>query len=256
MSNTRDVKAFRQNQATKLVRFADLIRRHVDGNIDTGPIYKAIAQLRNMDYVPQAKDGTRKSSYWGYEIEGFTVPITTLRHVRPSNVTHAEFVLNMQVVADYEVWDDMSDPFLKLNFNVMVRGIAQSAETKIHYMGFHIDRHIDKDESEEPHPVYHIQYSPNPSNHKNFDYGSVLHLDTPRIVHYPMDFILGMGFLLSNFSPTKFDNLLNDGAFVNMYREHQNRVWKPYSQSVAAHWPYDIGSIIWKPSTILCPFLA
>ena len=74
-------------------------------------------------------------------------------------------------------------------------------------------------------------------------------------MHYPMDFILGIGFLTSNFFPTAFDVLLDDAIFTGLYREYQERLWKPYAHTMANHWDYDRAKIVWKPTSTICPFI-
>lgn len=253
MNISKEVKAFRAEKASELLRMADVLRRVVDPALDTQAIVKAATQLRDYNYIPSLRDGSRNANNWGYTIEDFVLPVTTDRHIKPDGVSKLELSLDMSIIANSKDWMTYSDPLLEMNFSVTVRGIKQSEKSTFHYLGFHIDRHIEDGSSEEPHPIYHIQYCVNPLAKGDFDYGSVLHLDTPRVMHYPLEFILGIGFLTSNFFPLAFDELLNDGTYVNLYRKYQEGIWRPYSHTLADKWPFDKSKITWGPVTNLCP---
>lgn len=251
MSVSSSAMHFREKRASELDLIAKLLDKYFSGLIATYPIYKAINQLREISYIPALKDGSTNPNCWGYEIEEFRIPVETTRHVRPQNIKQVELILTMKLVADFKEWESLSDPLCELHFNVIIRGIAE----KTCYSGFHLDRHNDKLLSHEPHPIYHLQYSSNPYHDPAFDYGGTLYLDTPRIMHYPMDFILGMGFLTSNYAPKIFNQLLEDGTFTNLYKLYQEKLWKPVAHSLADHWPYNKGEIIWKPTSVICPYI-
>ncbi|MGN6602470.1 MAG: hypothetical protein ACTHK8_08450 [Ginsengibacter sp.] len=248
---SKEIIGFRQQRATELLLIEKVIKRVLGNGIKTDPILRAVNQLKDEQFVPSLKDGTQKPEFWGYEIEDFTIPVATDKHVRPIGITNLEMILNMKVIANSAEWTTLSDPLLEMHFNVIIRGIG----TETHYLCFHIDRHDPGDNTTEPHPIYHLQYVVNPYKVNNFNYGSVLQIDTPRIMHYPMDFILGVGFLTSNFFPIAFECLLDDGTFANLYKEYQERLWKPFVHSLADHWPFIKQNIVWKPTTLLCPYM-
>lgn len=252
MSVSKHTMHFREKRASELESTARLLDKVFQGTINSYPIYKAASQLRNQNFIPSLKDGTTNPECWGYEIEDFTIPVDAVRHIRPSGIKNVELILNLRLVANYKEWETMTDPLCDLNFNVVIRGVGEQTC----YSGFHIDRHFEESHSTEPHPIYHLQYSTNPTDDPNFNWGSTLYLDTPRIMHYPMDFILGIGFLTASYTPSKYENLISDGTFANLYRKYQERIWKPFTHSLADHWtPFNSGEIVWKPTSILCPYL-
>ncbi len=251
MSIPKNIMLFREKRASELRMVAKSLEKTIGGGINTSPILQAAKQLEDINFIPTLKDGTRDPNFWGYEIEDFIIPVETIKHIRPKGIKDVSITLNMKVIANSNEWLTLSDPLADLNFNVLIRGIG----TESCYAGFHIDRHDMNLVSTEPHPIYHLQYMVNPLDSDDFNYGSVLHLDTPRIMHYPMDFILGMGFLTSNFYPTAFEVLLDDGIFTSLYKEYQERIWKPFAHTMANHWDFDKANIIWKPTSTLCPYL-
>lgn len=249
MAVSKNTMHFREERATQLEQMAKLLEDCI-GNINTGPIYQASSQLRDETKIPALKGGIFNPDVWGYEIEDFEIPLDTLKHVKPHTINSGNVTLNLKVRANVNAWNDMNDPFLELNFNVNIKGIGD----KVYHFGFHIDRHDMTTTPTEPHPIYHIQYNLNPNNSKGFDYGSIMYIDTPRLLHFPLDFILGVGFLTSNFFPTAFSLLSEERAFIKLNTQYQERIMKPYFHTLANHWkPFQQADVTWQPVSDLCP---
>ncbi len=157
-------------------------------------------------------------------------------------------------MSDFRNWENIKDPFCELSFNVTIKGLNPKSEEGVHYFGFHLDRHHESQISEEIHPTYHLQYVLNPKSIEDFNYGSSLNLDAPRFLHYPMDLILGITYLIANFQPTNYANLISDRETRNIIKEYQNNIWKPYSFTISNHWQNDGSSIDWDKLAI-CPYL-
>ena len=94
-------------------------------------------------------------NYWGYEIEDFALPVQTIKHIRPKGINDVSILLRMKIIANYNEWQTLSDPLSDLHFKVVIRGIGNPNC----YTGFHIDRHDPALQANEPHPVYHLQYT-------------------------------------------------------------------------------------------------
>lgn len=217
--------------------------------VNTSPIYTAANQLENNSLADS------NDNLWGYEIKNFKLPVDTLRHVRPKEVKNVELTLNMKLIADLSKWGAMDDPFIDLAFHVTLKSVNLQGAS---YMCFHIDKHDMSKNSEEPHPIYHLQYNPKPKNFEEdeFDYGNVLYLDTPRLPFHPLDFALGLGFIISSFNPQKWDGLMGDRFFKRIYKAYQENILKPYNHSLADHWkPFDSDKINWTATNQLCPYL-
>lgn len=255
MSDKKKITRFRKQRANDLRTIA----RTLEGvfgsergalNIKTTPLITAAKNLEN------GLIGNRmmKGNIWGYEILNFKLPVETLRHIRPKGINKIELTLNMRLEADSDDWGTLNDPLLSLNFNVVLKAITN----KSNYLCFHIDKHDMSKFSAEPHPIYHIQYNPKPKSvsDSDFDYGNILHFDTPRIMHQPLDLVLGIGFLISNFAPSKWNKLIEDKFFKKTYIEYQKNILKPYNHSFANHWnPMNSEDITWNATNHICPFI-
>jgi len=254
------ILSFRKDKASDLRQFGDLMDKYIGSNISS-KISIAQTQLSNENFIPDYVDSKGEiikgnSNYWGYSVNDIELSIETLKHIKPKGFDNATIYLDINLVSDYREWDKINDPFCELSFKVRIKGINNDNKSGIHYFGFHLDRHHESKESNEIHPRYHFQYLQNPFelDENNFDFGSTLHIDTPRIMHYPMDLILGLDFLISNFMPSKYNNLINDRLYVKLIENYQLKIWKPYAHSLANHWSFISNQIQWK-SKLLCPTL-
>lgn len=250
MKVREEIIHFKRERARELQMLGESLEKNIQSGI-SGPIERAVSQLRNPNFILPYKDGSTDSGTWGYEIDDFELDLPNPRHIAPNAVDKLKLTLSIKVIANYADWDNLNDPLRELSFRVRIKGLGDKA----YYSGFHIDRHETLGDEGEIHPIYHLQYIVNPDEEEDFAYGNVLSIDTPRIMHYPMEFVLGIGYLTSNFFPIAYQSLLDDGLYVNLYRGYQERFWKPYSHTLAKYWkPYSEANITWNPMA-LCPFL-
>jgi hypothetical protein len=244
--------SFRNARAQDLRQMISIVEKVVGGDIPSYKVHAAISQLQDKEFIPKLKDESTDESVWGYDIEDFTLPLDTLKHAIPTNIKKGEIILNMKLRGNIDDWDSFKDPFIELVFKVMVRGVGKD---KAYHFGFHIDRH-NGSSSKEPHPIYHLQYNFNPTESSDINLGDLFYIDTPRIMHKPMDFILGVGFLTSNFFPTGFQILSEEREFVKLNNAYQKSVWRPYFHTLANNWkPFDERNIIWNPIQNICPII-
>lgn len=245
-----EIMHFRKERARELQILGTALEKNIQSGVSS-PIETAVSQLKNPDFVLPFKDGSVDRDTWGYEIDDFELDIPNSRHIAPNSVDNLKLNLSLKVIANCADWDNLNDPLRELSFRVKIKGLGD----KTYYSGFHIDRHPFQDNDGEVHPIYHLQYVVNPNEEEDFAYGNVLSIDTPRVMHYPLEFVLGIGYLTSNFFPTAYQLLLEDGHFVNLYKGYQERFWKPYSHTLATYWkPYSEVDITWNPLAV-CPFL-
>ena len=242
--------SFRNERAKDLRQLSQLLSRVVGGDVNTYVLESVISQLQNKDFIPTLKNGSTDENIWGYDIEDFKMPLDTLSHVKPQDITKGEIILNMKLRAKIEHWNTYNDPFVELAYNVMIKGVGN----RTYHFGFHIDKHIANATTKEPHPVYHLQYNFNPTKSSSPNLGDLFYIDTPRIMHKPIDFILGIGFLTSNFYPIAFESLKDEREFVKLQENYQNAIWKPYFHTIANKWkPFQETNIVWNPINDICP---
>ena len=192
--------------------------------------------------------------FWGYTISDikFRVDQSTLKHISPTGFTNVEVIINLDVESKINEWGKLNDPFRSLSFRSLIKG-TNSKTGKVHYLGFHVDRY-DGSETKEIHPLYHLQYVQNSKikSKEEFDHGETLQLDVPRMMHVPVELILGVSIILSNFSPSIYSKLIKERQFVNLCKKYQERIWRPYFNSLENFWIKNPTE--WDPK-LICPYL-
>lgn len=200
------------------------------------------------------KNGLSKEGLWGYTISDITFKVdqSVLRHISPAGFTNVEVIIDLDVESKISEWENLNDPFCSLNFRSLIKG-TNSKTNKLHYLSFHIDRH-NGSETNEIHPLYHLQYVQNckKNEKEEFDHGDTFQLDVPRMMHLPMELILGVSTILSNFSPSKYSELIENRQFVNLCKTYQKYVWHPYFNSLENFWLKN--PMEWDPK-LNCPYL-
>lgn len=129
---------------------------------------------------------------------------------------------------------------------------------------WHLDRDIEsagdeqhsKDQSEidaqgrEIHPLYHLHFGGRVMttmiDKDEADFGDLLLLEPPRLAHPPLDAILALDLLLTNFYPSDRKDLGNDDQYVRLVRTAQERYWRPYAHLCSSAWSTPVAAQ-WKP---------
>lgn len=214
-------------------------------SIDT--IDRAIKALKDEKNLPRFVDETSPELEtitspfsWGYSIKDFILNIDTASSIQyPKSVKNATLIFSIDVVGVFNIsGHDFLDPFKSLEFNIVIDGLSRSS--KNHVFSYHLDRNLKgKNPSNEVHPCYHFHYGGRKlKDYTNKNFGNSLILDMPRIIHYPMDFILGIDFIVSNFSPNLWRTLRRDNRYIRLVKQAQKRVMKPYFGALAQHFGF------------------
>ena len=235
--------AFRQhraNELNELSRYCDKvgIKFGTDGSFT-----RAISLLKDQNHLFSAEGEGSNPSLWGYQIDNLPINITSIpRHTYPS-VKNIHLKLSVSFLADYTMWGKMQDSIYRLNMDIMIVGSDKTGINSV--SSYHLDKHVDNPanpKTHEMHPLYHIQFggskirkTPEGSG-LDIERGKYLYMDPPRLLHYPMDFVLGFDFLLANYFPTAWNNLHRNGQYVSLCKRYQELFWKPYIQTLAKHW--------------------
>lgn len=106
---------------------------------------------------------------------------------------------------------------------------------------WHFDRHITNGNEEavpgsEAHPLYHFQHGGHAMEQHAELLGSSLLLPSPRLPFPPMDAVLSLDFVLSNFSGPCWQGLRDDPTYSRLLRDAQKTHWKPYLEKLASWW--------------------
>lgn len=169
-------------------------------------------------------------------------------------VQNLELIFDMEAYIDFDMLISDKDPIIlnpqndkNFSFNIKIFGNEETdLETKLVYT-LHFDKH-DGSVSPMPHPIYHFQLGGRELKDNITDYGQALFLDSPRIMHHPMEFILGIDFVLSNFFPNIWNNIKREIDYIDVVKKYQIQFIKPYFKSIVNH--FEDSSTIWNPQNI------
>ena len=208
---TRNIKAELQHIA-KL-----LYKNGVCSN--TSPIDKAIGNIKTNN---------------NYNIEQLEISLPDIpRGTIPNGISYLIAVINVSITARDIINDfDIDHQFDAYNFNVHFIGYKNKST-------YHTALHLDYDHSDKSeiiHPWFHLTFGSNDLKDKN--HGELMLLPTPRVPMWPMDFFIGIDFILSNFleKGRYIKNFAEDSHYKKSLIKSQHEIWRPYFLSIAHHW--------------------
>lgn len=131
-----------------------------------------------------------------------------------------------------------------LQYGVQLITYGKSLANKANYkMSWHLDKHIRSKEGNDGigkgfiHPEYHFNMGGFAlTKESDFNFGNILLIDTPRIMHPPLDIILSIDFVLKNFYGIRVKNLTDSNPYKKIISRSKNRLWRPYFISLAHFW--------------------
>jgi len=184
--------------------------------VDISPIEVVIGKLQKNKNV--------------YNLEKLKFNIANVPNNTRPNVSWLEIFLDVQIAENICDENKICNPLNTYHFSIEISGTK--GVNKIH-SSWHLD-FDNSTESNYVHPSFHLTYGGKIM--KETDLGNVLLLPVPRIPHPPMDAILGIDFILSNFVEKKRYDKIRTSQYKAAIQHSQQQFWKPYILSLANHW--------------------
>ncbi|GGD45622.1 hypothetical protein GCM10012288_19920 [Malaciobacter pacificus] len=165
----------------------------------------------------------------------------------PKKISHKKSASNLELFLDMDIEGDNQglenglDPFKKFSLNIVIKGKNKNNSSSKLLYAVHFDKHNVSQGGHQAHPVYHFQFGGNrlteDENNKttNLDFGQALFLDAPRVMHHPMELILVLDFILSNFFPEIWNKIKNIKRYKKILIKYQKDFILPYFKSVVNH---------------------
>lgn len=240
-------KAFFEERANELDQLHQCLTSLFSGSYCNLTSLKAAEkQLR------QQANGSETLDIWGYKIENLILPVGEIRNTKPSGIA-IRVNIGCECTANVADYNKGCDPFNDYSFRLYVYGDFQA-------MTYSWGMHMEKDTSntsDEWHPLYHIHCfdGRNEMKHALSDIKQnrgMLYLNVPRIAHYPMDIVLGIGFYLMNFQTKEvFMKLYKQNrVFPRLYMSSQRRILDSYYNAITNDSGAGTG---WAEKKVLCP---
>jgi hypothetical protein len=209
-----------------------------------------VVPLRNAGSQCRAGQPGGNKKAWGYDLDRLIFRLGSFRHAVPVDIVDVAAELSVSVTG--LCVDDDEDPFISLAVDVVIQ--ARGLDSKKLYCSWHLDRHIKEDGDDDPkdaHPHYHLHYGGKRLKALASDFGEALLLDTPRLAHPPLDALLGVDFVLSNYMSIDWRRLRDDvPQYTKLIKKVQQRIWQPYAHTTNSHWERPPVDKAWSPEQI------
>jgi hypothetical protein len=190
----------------------------------------------------QAADECRQPSAdrWRYSLERLIFRIRDTKNAIPSKVYDVTLDLSIFLTGHCKDDGEIRDPLNALEFNMVITGKHdKNGETRSVLCSWHLDRDLPAAPGgthEFIHPVYHFQHGGRNMWGLGNDFGDSLILESPRLAHPPMDAILGIDFVLTNYIKSSELEFRQENDYKNLLRSAQAIMWKPYARALTFAW--------------------
>lgn len=217
--------------------------------------YRELSSLKNAAKKLETEaNGSVTLEDWGYKIENLILPVGNVRNTEPSGIV-IRMCVGCECKAKVTDYNKGCDPFTNYTFHLHVFGDYNRMR---YSWGMHMEKDFSK-KATEWHPLYHLHCFDGRTEMKHaltdtHQNRGMLYLNVPRLTHYPMDIILGIGFCLMNFhTKDVFSNLYyQDCVFSRLYQSSQKWILEPYYNAITNTRGGNTG---WADKKELCPQL-
>lgn len=172
-----------------------------------------------------------KGASWSYKVAGLLLRVQIPQSTRPTTCVGPltiEVDLKFAGNCDLEIDDQITDLVLEISIR------SASGE---HICAWHFDRHIEGGKKPlEAHPLYHFQHGGHAMEPHAELLGKTLLLPAPRLAFPPMDAVLAIDFILSNFAGECWATMRKDSTYLRMLQQSQKLLWRPYLRKLADWW--------------------
>lgn len=183
---------------------------------------------------------------WGYSISGVTLRVGQDVQCTPSSVSTFDCRLDVEVEGLTRAPAPQADPLEKHQVEIELKAPNEADPAMSYLQTWHLDRHLGSCGDPKPaHPRYHLSfggYRLEAHLKAVGTFGGLLLLDSPRLTHPPLDGVLAVDFVLSNFAGTKWRTLSESPVYRRIVTNSQTLLWKPYALALYAHWSTDAAS--------------
>lgn len=212
-----------------------------------GVLEKHKDQLYLFQFYPENLNEVRKSLI--KDDSSYTYSFSTIRllipkrfrpnHSIPNNLGGIEVILSIKddIVIKRTNPTCIEDPLSKLDrFNVIL-----NCDKKYYTSSWHLDRQEPSGSTPSNiHPMYHLtfggHYMEDLQEEGEDKFGRALIVRAPRIMHPPMELLLGIDFIFNHFIPKDELDLLSDPGYLDIIKELKKYFWLPFSLAIAKNY--------------------
>jgi hypothetical protein len=161
-------------------------------------------------------------------------------HTMPKNVGSIAITISVKNTVEVRWFDGkkVEDPMIKLDdFNI----ILKSGDTN--FSSWHLDRHLmnpEEGDGDYLHPIYHMTYAGHYMESKQEEdidvYGKALIVRAPRLMHPPLELILGLDFIFRHYVPRNSLPLLDHAPYKDIVEVVKKEIWFPFALALAKNY--------------------
>lgn len=211
---------------------------HIQGQICTqmDELYRALCAkvpYANAEALMQGKHTINQSSFKqrGARIQCIIdciiiqIDVADIKHLSlPQNdaPNSAELRLSFNGSIDADSWMNRDEnPWEELSFGAELVIMTMKGR---YSKSFHVDQIKGNGNGyQEVHPLSHLHFGG-----RNESVSEDIYMDVPRMVHYPLDMILGLSVVMRNFAPDAYEKLKEHASFIHLCYLSQKRLLVPY----------------------------
>ena len=182
---------------------------------------------------------SNKENLWEYGISPLKILVPYVPSHTIPTAENISVILQTDTIIQ-PVNASITDPVRSLNFDIQLIGSSTVSKSM---MSLHLDKHSQitnptDGEGDYLHPEYHFTFGGRKmedAHHQNYwDFGQTLIMRSPRLMHPPMEIILGIDFILNQFIPREYiSDLLGKPEYQNIVKEIKKVIWRPYALAFA-----------------------
>jgi hypothetical protein len=218
----------RRNDLRSLAQILD--GRGIVQTVD--PLKEAAREIRGGDALD-----------WKLHIRGLRFNVSkkgdleAQRHAKPADLSSIRLQLDIKLTGRCLHARSHCDPFRRLSVECVATGRSAGDPAGRYHSVWHLERHDpEKSGADLAHPAYHLQYGGMRLPQLGW-MGNHLLLDSPRVAHPPLDGVLAVDFVVSNYFPGLWRDLRrNVKAYKELVDQAQERYWRPYALASVARW--------------------
>ncbi len=238
-----DQKAYMNDRRREMRRLAEILS-------GTG----IVRSIDPLDVAAKAISVGGVELDWKFEMKNLQFDldpgaIRAQRNAKPADLATVTLTLTVKLEGRCIGVDLPNDPFARLSVECLETGHRRGVAAA-HYSAWHLERDDPaRSGADLAHPAYHFQYG-GQQIPRLVEPGNHLLLGSPRVAHPPLDGVLAVDFVISNYLPRRWSELRrNNPGYKELVGDAQRRCWRPYAFASTARWSADDagwdGSEVW-----------
>jgi hypothetical protein len=222
MAKKQSPELVRKKMSSDLIALAEVLKSGMHGTIVNPDVLKSSANTITR---------TTKGSTWNYKISGLQLRVNVPQSTQPVNCP-GPLTIEVSLSLAGDLNNDEADQLTALVLDIIIKSSCGSL-----LCAWHFDRHNQEgNPTLEAHPLYHFQHGGNAMLPYAGMLGNSLLLPAPRLAFPPMDAVLAIDFVLSNFSGECWGFMRKQAPYLRLIKESQKTLWQPYLKRLANWW--------------------